>query len=177
MALDIIQVLQEAVGPSGTLLMPTMPFSGTALEYVAKDKVFDVTRTPSQMGLITELFRRSPGVRRSIHPTHPVAAWGYKAKEMLEDHHLAKSPCGRQSPYGKLIEFESKILFLGTDIDVMTFFHTLEEELEPKMPFSPFTKEIFTLRCKDQDGNILVSSTRLFDPIYSRRRDLQKLVP
>lgn len=176
-AQEVVQVLLEAAGAEGTVMMPTMPFTGTAVDHARKGKLFDVLRTPSQMGLITEVFRRSPGVKRSVHPTHPVAAWGLKADEMLAGHHLAKTPCGRSTPYGRLIDCDGKILFLGTSIDSMTFFHSLEEELESSMPFSPFTKEVFSLRSRDQSGKDLVATTRLFEPAYSKRRNIRKLLP
>jgi len=174
---DIILALQEAVGATGTLLMPTLPFTGTAVDYVQKGGIFDVKRTPSKMGLLTEIFRRSPGVIRSVHPTHAVAAWGRFAAEMVKDHALAGTPCGRQTPYGRLLDHSGKILFLGTDIHVMTFFHAVEEILDPQFPFSPFSKEIFSAKSRDEHGNLLVSQTRLFEPHYSRRRNLEKLVP
>jgi len=174
---DVIVALQEAVGPRGTLLMPTLPFRGSAVEYVRAPRVFDLTRTPSQMGLLTELFRRISGVIRSIHPTHSVAAWGMRASEMAYAHHAAATPCGRQTPYGRLLDHNGKILFLGTDISVMTFFHAVEELLEPKMPFSPFTKEVFVLESRDAQNQSVTTHTRLFDPQYSRRRNLEKLIP
>jgi aminoglycoside 3-N-acetyltransferase len=174
---DIILALQEAVGPTGTLLMVTLPFTGTAVDYVQKGEIFDVKRTPSQMGLLTEIFRRSPGVIRSVHPTHSVAAWGRFAAEMVRDHFNAGTPCGRQTPYGRLLDHAGKILFLGTEINVMTFFHSVEEILEPQLPFSPFTKEVYSPKSRDEHGNLHVSQTRLFEPHYSRRRNIEKLVP
>lgn len=174
---DIIAVLQEAVGPKGTLLMPTLPFTGTALDYIRKDEIFDVKRTPSQMGFLTEIFRRSPGVRRSVHPTHSVAAWGCLAEELIRDHASAETPCGRQTPYGRLLNHSGKILFLGTGIGVMTFFHAVEEVLESTLPFSPFTKDTFSATSRDERGNQVMSKMRLFEPHYSRHRNLEKLVP
>jgi aminoglycoside 3-N-acetyltransferase len=174
---DILTALQEVVGIEGTLLMPTLPFTGSAVEYVSQTALFDLVKTPSRMGLLTELFRRSPGVVRSVHPTHPVAVWGARADEMTAGHHLANTPCGRQTPYRRLLERQGKILFLGTDIEVMTFFHTIEEEIESRMPFSPFTKQVFSLKSRDQYGNTLETHTRLFDPMYSRRRRLDLLIP
>jgi aminoglycoside 3-N-acetyltransferase len=176
-ATDVILSLQATVGPTGTILMPTIPFTGTAVEYVAEMGIFDVVTTPSRMGLITELFRRAPGVSRSLHPTHSVAAWGAQADELLRDHHLAETPCGKNTPFGRLSKYDGKILLLGTDIDSMTFFHSIEEDLEPLMPFSPFTKETFRLHSKDRNGRIWETRTRLFDPDVSRRRNLHKLVP
>ena len=173
--LDVITALQNAVGPEGTLLMPTLPFAGSALDYAREGRVFDVMRTPSRMGLITELFRRSPGVIRSIHPTHSVAARGPKAAELAADHHLAQTPCGRGTPSARLPEYKGKILLLGTGISAMTFFHAIEEILEATMPFSPFTKETFLLHSKDRDGSVLESRTRLFERTYSTRRNLRPL--
>jgi aminoglycoside 3-N-acetyltransferase len=174
---DVVRVLQETVGTQGTLLMPTLPFTGTAVDYVSRSAVFDVRRTPSQVGLLTELFRRSPGVIRSVHPTHPVAAWGAQATRMLADHHLARTPCGAGSPFARLLEADGRILLLGTDIRSVTFFHYIEEVLEPGMPVSPFTKDDFILQSCDQTGTIVTSKTRLFDPALSRRRNLLKLEP
>ncbi len=174
---DIIVALQESVGPSGTVLMPTLPFRGSAIEYVQKGQIFDVRRTPSQMGLLTELFRRLPGVTRSVHPTHPTAAWGAKSAEFVQDHYRAVTPCGRETPYSRLLQFSGKILFLGTDITTMTFFHTIEELLESQMPFSPFTKETFAIPSIDFDGTTVITHTRLFEPQYSRKRNIGKLVP
>ena len=176
-ALDVIRALQTAVGSSGAILMPTLPFSGTAIDYASDHPVFDVKKTPSRMGLISEIFRRCPDVVRSAHPTHSLAAWGTLASEIISAHHLAQTPCDRYSPYWKLLEMRGKVLFLGTDIQVMTFFHAVEAELESRMPFSPFTTEVFTLATRDAEGNIHETRSRLFAPEYSRRRDLTKLVP
>jgi aminoglycoside 3-N-acetyltransferase len=174
---DVIRVLQDAVGATGTVLMPTLPFTGTAVDYAARGSIFDVRRTPSQVGLLTELFRRSPEVSRSVHPTHPVAAWGTRTTEILANHHLARTPCGEGTPFARLLEHDGRILLLGATIESMTFFHYLEEVLEPGMPMSPFTTEEFSLQSRDDTGAILVSKMRLFDPALSRRRDLRKLEP
>ena len=174
---DVIDCLQRVVGNRGTLLMPTIPFTGLAVEYVREGKIFDVLRTPSQMGLVTETFRRMPGVVRSVHPTHPVAAWGARVQEMISGHENCSTPCGRQSPYGRLLDREGKILLLGTGIRALTFFHTAEEILEPGMPFSPFTREYYSLKSRTREGNIVESNLRLFDPDISRKRNIDKLVP
>src|SRR5881397_1311983 len=42
--------------------------------YVQKNPKFDLRRTPSKVGPLTEVFRPLPSVVRSLHPTHPVAA-------------------------------------------------------------------------------------------------------
>jgi aminoglycoside 3-N-acetyltransferase len=174
---DVIRALQSAVGETGTVAMPTLPFSGTAIDYVRSGQITDVAKTPSRMGLITEVFRRLPGVKRSVHPTHPVAAYGAKADELVRDSHLAQTPCGKGTPFFKLLELNGKIVLMGTDIRSMTFFHAVEEILEPEMPFSPFTSEWFNLQTRDLNGQIVASKMRLFDPAISRARDVGLLAP
>ena len=173
---EAIQALQDAVGQGGTLLMPTIPFSGSALDYVQSGQVTDVLRTPSRMGLLTEVFRRLPGAVRSIHPTHPIAARGQRAAELVADHYRAETPCGKNSPFEKLLQSEGKILLAGVDIRCMTFFHYVEELLELSMPFSPFTTEWFELSTKGPTGEILHTRTRLFDPVISSNRDTRLMI-
>jgi aminoglycoside 3-N-acetyltransferase len=175
--MDVIALLQEVIGPTGTVMMLTLPFTGTAVDYVRLKPVFDVRRTPSRMGLLSELFRRKSDVLRSVHPTHSVAVWGRSATELVHGHHLASTPCGAGSPFTRLLERRGKILLMGTDIAVMTFYHAVEELLEKKIPESPFTREVFVLPSRDYSDNVVFTSTRLFEPAISRRRNLNKLIP
>lgn len=168
---DAIRVLQEAVGEDGTLLMPTLPFSGSAIDYVSETPITDLRKTPSRMGLLTEIFRRLPGVTRSIHPTHPIAAWGRHSEIMLEGHATAGSPCGMGSPYHKLLEFDGKILLAGVTIRSMTFYHCVEEMLESLLPTSPFTRKIYSLQSCDRNGQLHLTQSRLYERSVSKRRD------
>lgn len=174
---DVIQLLQAAVGERGLLMMPTMTFTGSAVEWARSGAVFDVKRTPSRMGLLSELLRRSPGVVRSVHPTHPVACWGADAQAAADGHHLSETPCGRGSPFEALAQRRGKILLLGTDIGVLTFYHYLEDIFERDFPASPFTEEVFSMRSKAANGEMLETHSRLYSPAVSRRRNLHKLVP
>ena len=174
---DVIEVLQTLVGPAGVLLMPTMPFSRTAVEWAREHPTVDLRRAPSRMGLVSEVFRRSPGVVRSVHPTHPVAAWGDQAQSLIADHWRATTPCGAGSPYHRLLERDGRILLLGADITSLTFFHTTEALLANEWPASPFTEEKFRLTTIATDGTEYATETHLFDPALSRRRNLLKLLP
>jgi aminoglycoside 3-N-acetyltransferase len=167
---DVVDVLLEAVGAEGNVLMPTMPYTGPSLDYVASGVVFDVKRAVSLMGLVSEVFRRTRGVQRSVHPTHPVAAFGPKASELIADHHLAATPCGRHSPFAKLLDLDGRIVFLGTDLSRNTFFHTVDEIIEADLPLPVFTRERYFLQCKDAEGKILTCDTRLFAKPAPRRR-------
>jgi len=172
---DVIKTLKGAVGPYGTLMMPTLSFRGSAAAYAREEKVFDPKRSPSQVGLLPEVFRRSEGVIRSLHPTHSVAVWGPRSAYFVHGHYLAATPCGRGTPYFRLLEQQGKILLLGVGIAVLTFFHCVEELVEGELPFSPFTSEVFIMRCQ-VDGNIVETAPmRLYDPGVSASRDLNAL--
>ncbi len=113
------------------------------------------------------MFRRSPGVVRSIHPTHSVAAWGAQAEAIIAGHERAATPCGRRTPYGKLLEYDGKILLAGAPANAMTFCYFVAEELEPRLAVQVLTRESYPMRWKDRDGTVQVSNLRLF----SRRLD------
>jgi aminoglycoside 3-N-acetyltransferase len=172
---DVIAILEDVVGTEGTLIMPTLSMAGSAIEFAKSGRVFDPRTTPSQVGLLTELFRRSPGVKRSIHPTHSVAAWGADTDWWLADQYLAKTPCGSGTPFHRLIEKNGKILLAGTGIASMTFYHCAEELLEPRMPESPFTIETFRMRFRVAGEIRETAPTRLYEPTLSRRRNLAPL--
>jgi aminoglycoside 3-N-acetyltransferase len=167
---DVVASLRSALSDSGTLLMPSMPFTGTAVDYVRSGEIFDVRRTPSHMGVVTELFRRSPGTLRSLHPTHPILANGPRAAELICDHHKALTPCGQFSPFAKLAEMDAKIALIGTGIRALTYYHYLEEVLEDQLPRSPFTEETFDIRFRGYDGEMMQVRNRLFGRELSRRR-------
>jgi len=118
---EVIDALLQVLGTEGTLLMPTHP---------ARDgRVFDPDIIPSDMGLISETFRQRPGVQRSRHPYHPVAALGPRAGELLRDHERSSVPDGPETPYGRLLSEAGWVLLLGCDLDTLTLLHTVEAEL------------------------------------------------
>ena len=128
----VIRGIQAALGEDGTLLMPTLTYKtvdGTDNdEFSAKD-------TASEVGALTEYFRKMEGVVRSINPTHSVCGIGKYAKEMLSEHYLDHTPCGPNSPYKLLSEIGGQILFLGCDLKVNTSIHGVEELVEPSYLF------------------------------------------
>lgn len=129
--LEIIRLLQRMLGDEGTLLMPTFPFQGKQLAYVERTDRFDVRRTPSQVGLITEVFRRLPAVVRSMHPTHPVAGWGKHARALVDSHHQGGT-FDENSPLYRLRHHQGTVIGLGTGLrDSFTILH-VPEEVHPR---------------------------------------------
>ena len=149
-ALGLCRLLEELVGPSGTLLVPTFPFRGRQLSYVhSAPAAFDPRRTPSRMGLLTEIFRRLPGTVRSLHPTHSVAARGPRAQELCGEHHLGTA-FGRHSPFYRMREGGTVV---GLGVDVRRGFTVLHvaEELEPRSFAHVFTDERVPMTVRDGD--------------------------
>ena len=174
---DALKLLQQAVGAEGGLMMPTQPFTSTAIDYVRKHPVTDIGRAPSMVGMLTEILRRTPGAVRSVNPTHPVAAWGEKGVRLVDRDWQAGTPCGRGTAYHRLLDADARILMLGTGLQPMTFYHCVEELIEPLMPSSPFTAEVFELRSKNRAGDVFESHMRLFEPGLSSRRRMSLLEP
>ena len=171
-----VDVLKEAVGTLGIVLMPTSPIARLQLDYVSDNPLFDVLNTPSAMGKISEVFRTSDGVVRSYHPTEPVAAWGAKAYEYIKDHTTKNTPYHWDSPYGKLIQHGGKILYIGVTLDnAGTHLHTLEDALDVGVPVY-YSKE-FKLSVCDYEGNEMIVATKVHNPEYSKKRRCDELLP
>ena len=129
----VILGLLEALGSKGTLLMPALSY-----EHVTPDSpVFDVRRTPSNVGAIPECFRGRFNTKRSIHPTHSVCSVGPLSDKLLQHHYLDSTPCGPNSPFRLLRCFGGQILMLGCGLQPNTSMHALEELIEPPYLFGP----------------------------------------
>lgn len=72
----------------GLLVLPTHTWAQINAEY----NIFDVENEPSCVGLLTNLFRKRPGVVRSWHPTHSVAALGRDAREFASGEEQFDTP-------------------------------------------------------------------------------------
>jgi aminoglycoside 3-N-acetyltransferase len=94
--------------------------------YAVSHTIFDPVRSRSRTGIVTEFFRRQPGVRRSGNPTHSVAASGRYAREITQGSPLIP-PYDRRGPFGKLAQHKAKIIFLGCRINVNSMFHAIED--------------------------------------------------
>lgn len=139
-AYAVVAALLAAVGPEGTLAMPT---HSTALSDPAEWEnppvpegwwatirdtmpAFDAALTPTrQMGAIVECFRHVAGVRRSDHPTVSAAAVGPKTDDLLSGHTLEHG-LGESSPQARLHDLDGHVLLLGVTHANNTSLHLAE---------------------------------------------------
>lgn len=114
----LIGALRDALGPSGTLAMPS--WTGE------DDGVFDPSSTPASadLGVVAETFRRMDGVRRSTHP-FAFAAAGPAAEEIVAGP-LPTPPHAHDSPVGRVFDLGGQVLLLGVGHDANTTLHLAE---------------------------------------------------
>jgi aminoglycoside N3'-acetyltransferase len=114
----LIGALRDALGPNGTLVMP----SWTA----DSDAAFDPTTTPAaaDLGVVADAFWREPGVRRSNHPC-AFAASGPQAAAVTRDP-LPLPPHIPASPVGRVHDLDGQVLLLGVGHDANTSLHLAE---------------------------------------------------
>ncbi|HXV77822.1 MAG TPA: AAC(3) family N-acetyltransferase [Candidatus Polarisedimenticolaceae bacterium] len=131
---EFLDFLLDYLGPAGTLAMPSHP---KLLRRNGRD-LYDVRRSPSTVGLLTELFRRRPGTLRSRYPLSAAAARGVRAEALITDHRRSWAPHDEHSPYAKLADLGGKALCIGCPLDRITVLHVAEDVLRDELPVAGF---------------------------------------
>lgn len=138
----------------GLLVLPTHTW-----KYIKADNPnFYVESSPSNVGILTELFRKREGVVRSWHPTHSVGALGKDAETFTEGDEQFDTPCARGSVWGKLLDRQAQIMLVGVDLRRNTFIHGIEEWVDIPGRMTDDHEALYT---------ILPDGTKIFVP--SRR--------
>ena len=116
--LGLIAALRDALGPEGTLVLP----SGSGND----DEPFDPRTTPvrEDLGILAELFWRQPGVLRS-NQFDGFAAIGPRAAEIVSAP-LMLPPSAPGSPISVVHELDGQVLLLGVGHDSNTMLHLAE---------------------------------------------------
>lgn len=159
-----IQYLQN-----GLLVFPTHTWQQINEDY----PVFDPINEPSCVGVLSNIFRTRPGVYRSLHPTHSVAAYGVDAEAFVSGEEQFDSPCPRKGCWGKLLDRKGKVLFLGCSIKTNTLIHGVEEWCN--IP-GRHTAQHQLLQIKQHDGRIIERTMlRHFHPTGDLSLNFDKL--
>jgi len=161
--MEIIEILAEAVGATGTVVMPTYPMGGLSQAYLDQHPFFDWRRTPSRSGILTEVFRRMAGTERSINPTHPVAARGALAKWLTEGHECSAMPFDEHSPFQKLLQMNASVLSMGR-FDSMTLRHFADHLIQDQIPYPIYNERPVRVRVIDKNGNESFIITKAHNP-------------
>jgi aminoglycoside 3-N-acetyltransferase len=160
----ILFLIQKVIGPEGTVVFPTYPnHLISSYEYLLQETVFDVRRTPSYTGILTEFARRQRQAVRSLHPTKSVCAIGPAAKELTATHHLSPYPYDTNSPYYKLIAHQGKIVGLGVTTNYISFGYCVDDALKEKFPVKVYHDRIFDAPCINYKGETVLVRTYAHD--------------
>ena len=125
-----LKTLMDYFSPNGTLVMSSYTFNRSPILFLADNPLFDAQKSTDQLSLVNEFFRRTPGVFRSIHPTHSVCAFGKKAEWIVSDHHKSEFCYAPDSPFARLYDLGAKEISIGVYPTSLTLHHI--EQFIPK---------------------------------------------
>ena len=175
-AKELVSALIEFCGPDRTLVMPCFVMGGRNYDRSAyfRTRPFDVRHTPSEMGLVAEIFRRTPNVLRSLHPTCSVCALGPLAKELTTGHHLSRSGMSTDSPFGVMTRRRTAILGVGVEYyRCLTHAHVAGDHMGDAFPIKSANPSWTQVTLVDYDGSRY--DYKLGLPDQTRKLDLRIL--
>jgi len=139
---SVIRALATLVGEEGTLAMPTFGYA-----FPPDRAPWDPATSPSQVGLVTEVFRTWPGARRTDQPSHSVSAFGPQAEFITRPYGNFR-PYDKLGPFGKMYRLGARILFLGCGLSPNSTLHACEDWAE--MPYLGPTE----VHVREPDGSV-----------------------
>jgi aminoglycoside 3-N-acetyltransferase len=148
----VVEALLDALGPDGTLVVPTHT-NGNSEPSVwqhppvpedwwpvirATMPAYDPAVTPParQLGVVVQVARSWPGARRSAHPQDSFAAVGPAAETVTAGHAL-DSGFGERSPLARVHDLDGDVLLLGVGHGSNTSLHLAEHRV-PNAPREPY---------------------------------------
>jgi len=149
----VIDALLDVLGPDGLLVMPTFTNCRVAPATTSPAEPYDPATTScrDRTGIIPDTFRRRNGVKRSLHPTHSVAACGPRADEFVAGgERRTFDPAG---PFGRFVRWNGKALFLGARLGANTTMHVAEDWMG--LPF--LTREKARVQTESGPAEVVVT--------------------
>ena len=171
---ELIRKLIEEIGEEGTLLMPAYPKS-TSPKKSLDEVSFDVQNTTSGAGYLTEVFRKYPGVKRSINIQQSVCAYGKLADYFVSEHHRSLTAWDEFSPYFKMAQMDTLVFALGLPYFLGTMIHCTESILRTKYRyFQMFFRVEKEYKYRDEEGKLGMQRYLTHD--FARKRSKKKII-
>lgn len=161
----ILPLIQEVIGQKGNVMFPTYPNRSpvSSYQYLAEGRVFDIRRSPSFTGILSEFARRQKGSVRSLHPTKSVCAIGPDAFELTRTNSASPYPYDTGTPYHRLIEREAKIVGIGVWTEYLSFVYTVDDALKDSPPVRTYHPRVFEAKCINYKGDTEMIHTLAHD--------------
>ena len=150
--------------------MPSSSYGGSTEDFVKSGEIFDVNKSASRMGIISEIFRQQKNTLRSSNPAHPILASGDQASWFIEGHDDCIYSCGEGSPFEKLVKVDAKALFFDVHLRFMMFFHYLEHILNEDLPFELYDRTMHQVPIVDATGRQQTVCVHVFSKDARERR-------
>ena len=171
----LIDKFQEAIGPEGTLLIPTYNWG------FCKGKTFDYRKTPSKTGVIGDTALKRDDFRRTKHPIYSFAVWGKDADYLCSLDDIESF--GPQSPFAYLEQHHGKNAFIGGASlrNCFTYIHYMEQKLNAPYRFSkkfraPYidnsgkeTEQEYAMYVRDLDLDVVCAPDPFVDILYAKQ--------
>jgi aminoglycoside 3-N-acetyltransferase len=165
----VIRSLLDTVTKEGTVVMPCYNSAAAVEKDFGHGRLIDLRVSPSATGKITEAFRTWPGVVRSSHPFSSSCAWGKQAEYMVSGHAQLPEVCHAESPVGRLVKLNGKVVGIGIPIaQGLGVAHYLEDTWEG-FPFEVHLPPKL-LAYIDSSGKTMERYIVRYDPKVSRTR-------
>ncbi|WP_406435677.1 AAC(3) family N-acetyltransferase [Streptomyces sp. NBC_00631] len=141
--------LRDALGPEGTLVVPTFTPENSDTSRAYREAVADLSEAEADeyrrtmppfdpdatgcptMGALAECVWSTHGAVRSTHPQTSLAGLGPRARQLLR-WHARRSHLGRLSPMRRLYAADAQILLLRVGFEVCSAFHYAEYLTRPR---------------------------------------------
>jgi aminoglycoside 3-N-acetyltransferase len=147
----VIRLLQDSIGKEGTILFPTYT-KPLSYEFLLKGEIFDVRKSPSYTGILSEFARKQKNARRSLHPTKSVCAIGKHAEDLVSTHQYSPYPYDSCSPYYKIMKYNGKIIGLGVATNILSFVHCIDDYMKDDFVIDPYHEQLFHATVINYDG-------------------------
>ena len=111
--LNLISAHFNALADLIDLSVGTLVVSTATGSLINTDKSFDISNTPSEMGVLTEFVRQQKEAIRSFHPFNSYTAIGAHSDGICQD--VSRHAFGIESPKARLLELDPIYLSIGLE--------------------------------------------------------------
>ena len=147
---ELINVLKARLSADGCLAFPTAPFAGRLKEYLLTRPLFDVRRTPSCRGLVTEIARRRLDAFRTPQPGCPFSLIGPAAKRLAGMQKDYSSPYSEDSFLAECHRRNALILTLGLNFIQNSGVHYAEKQMNHQLGLFSGERLPYSIRLDEQ---------------------------
>ncbi|MDA2932871.1 AAC(3) family N-acetyltransferase [Acidobacteria bacterium AH-259-D05] len=124
---QIFLVFFNLVGESGNILVPSFSYSWGQ---TSKEKLFDVKKTRSWVGIFPEYLRKMDGTLRTLDPMFSSVSYGKERSHFVD---TRNSSFGQGSLFHKMHEINAKLVSFGLKQFDPTFVHYVEEYFDERI--------------------------------------------